>query len=613
MPVSDPHPYGNFHRGLSLLHGWLPLTIELVAIALLVLAVVRVIRPFPPVRDRGLLGRVFGFASAPRATPAQDTVDATTAHATATADATTTQNTVAAQVAAAATDTTTMDATTTVDAAASLAASTETGGTTTGEPTAARRPLLGFDRGWWLIRLPICVVLGVAGAFAAWQYMNDEGLASDPAPMLLWVCVGGTVGALAVAVIGWPRTRWWHRVAAIMAVPVAAASSLVVLNQWVGYYPTWQAAWSAFTAGPLPHQTDLAQLAGMRDTSPATGVIVPVDIPDNASGFKHRTEYVYLPPAYFTGPTAPALPVVMMIAGEFNTPADWIRSGQIMPVIDKFTASNGGRAPILVFPDSSGSFNNDTECVDGPRGQAAGHLTKDVVPYVESTFNASKDPAKWAVIGWSMGGTCAVDLTVMHPELFHTFVDIAGDLGPASGTKEQSIKRLYGGDAAQWAAFDPETVMAAHGPYTGVTGLFDDLTPPKVPAGVKVPGLRTAPDGTITGFDPDAYAAGRADDAKTTGDSGQQPGAEPPVMPQGFHMPKVQESQVGMGGQDGNGFDTGEFGAAEKLCTDGRAVGIDCTVHTSKGGHTWQFAASAFGSSFPWVVATLGMPVPPAN
>uniref|UniRef100_UPI003898D896 alpha/beta hydrolase n=1 Tax=Nocardia stercoris TaxID=2483361 RepID=UPI003898D896 len=468
-----------------------------------------------------------------------------------------------------------------------------------------------------MIRFPICVILGVAAAFAARQYMADEGLASDPAPVLLWVCVGGTAAAIAVAVVGWPRTRWWHRLAAVLAIPLTAASSLVVLNQWVGYYPTWQAAWSAFTAGPLPHQTDMAQLAGMRDTDPATGVIVPVDIPDDASGFKHRTEYVYLPPAYFHGATAPTLPVVMMIAGEFNTPADWVRSGQIMPVIDKFTRANNGQAPILVFPDSSGSFNNDTECVDGPRGRAAAHLTDDVVPYVESTFNAAKDPAHWAVIGWSMGGTCAVDLTVMHPELFHTFVDIAGDLGPASGTKEQTIRRLYGGDAAKWAAFDPQTVMAAHGLYTGVTGLFDDLTPPKVPAGTRVPGVQTAPDGTVTGFDPDAYAAGQADGPKASGNDAPQPGpgtpnpgADLPRMPQGFRLPKVPESQVGIGGQDGNGFDTGEFGAAEKLCTEGRAVGIDCTVHTSKGGHTWQFAAAAFGSAFPWVVASVGLPVP---
>ncbi|NQE92903.1 alpha/beta hydrolase [Nocardia terpenica] len=467
-PPPAPHllsaninPYGGFHRGLSLLHGWLPLTIELIAVALLLLALAR------------------------------------------------------------------------------------------------------FTRRWWLIRVPICVAVGALAALAGWTFMNNQGLASDPAPMLLWICVGAMVAALALAVVGWPGARWWQRASAIVAVPFAIASTAVVLNQWVGYYPTVQSAWSALTAGPLPHQTDLDALPGLRGTRMTTGVVVPVDIPDTASGFKHRTEYVYLPPAWFAGPTPPTLPAVMMIGGEFNTPGDWLRSGQIMPDIDKFTAANGGQAPILVFVDSSGSFNNDTECVNGPRGDAADHLTKDVVPYVESKFGVSSNPANWAVVGWSMGGTCAIDLTVMHPELFHTFVDIAGDAGPTSGNKDQTIARLYGGNAAQWNAFDPQTVMAAHGPYSGVAGLFDDLTPPQ----------RT----------------------------GKHPG--------NFHPPKVDEGQVGFGGQDGV-MDTGEVGAAEKLCAEGHREGIDCTIHTTQGGHTWQFASAAFDSSLPWATARVGLPVP---
>ncbi|RDI50575.1 S-formylglutathione hydrolase FrmB [Nocardia mexicana] len=417
-------------------------------------------------------------------------------------------------------------------------------------------------RHWWLIWMPLCAIVGGAAALAAWSYVNDQGLASDPAPGLLWVCVGATGGALAVAVFGWPGARWWRRAVAVAAVPPALLSTGVVLNQWVGYYPTAQGAWNALTAGPLPHQTSLDALPGMRNSHPATGVVVPVRIPDSASGFRHRTEYVYLPPAWFAGERPPSLPAVMMIGGEFNTPGDWLRSGRIMPVLDQFTATHDGQAPILVFADSSGSFNNDTECVDGPRGNAADHLTEDVVPYVESTFDASADPARWAAVGWSMGGTCAIDLTVMHPELWHTFADIAGDLGPASGTKEQTVQRLYGGDPARWDRFDPLTVMSRHGPYTGVAGLFDDLTPP------------------------------------------HRPGNPAP-----HEGPPVDDDAVGLGGRDG-AADPGEVGAAEKLCARGREVGIDCTVHTTEGGHTWQFAAAAFASSLPWVAARVGIPAP---
>ncbi|WP_072941617.1 hypothetical protein [Rhodococcus koreensis] len=39
-----------------------------------------------------------------------------------------------------------------------------------------------------------------------------------------------------------------------------------------------------------------------------------------------------------------------------------------------------------------------------------------------------------------------------------------------------SPQRLYGGDEAQWSRFDPMIVLADHGPYTGVSGWFEDTT-----------------------------------------------------------------------------------------------------------------------------------------
>lgn len=417
------------------------------------------------------------------------------------------------------------------------------------------------SRRWWTVWAPVSVGAGAAAAWGAWAYMNDEGLASDPAPMLLWVCIGATVAVSVAAVVGVRSGAVWQRVVAVLAVPVALLNASVVLNQWVGYYPTAEAAWEAATAEPLPHQTDPDELAALRNTDVGPGRIVPVDIPESGSEFKHRTEYVYLPPAWFKGDTPPALPVVMMIGGEFNTPADWVRSGEIMPAVDDFAAGHGGVAPVLVFVDAGGSFNNDTECVNGPRGEAADHLTRDVPDYLKSEFGVARDPAHWAAVGWSMGGTCAVDLAVMHPELLHTFVDIAGDAGPNSGTKEQSVRRLFGGDEQAWANFDPATVMAKHGPYADMVGLFDDLTPPKRQGG----NARNRPTHTV-----------------------------------------LEDDSAGYGGHDA-AYDSGEVGAAATLCDQGRQVGIDCTVYTTEGGHTWQFAASAFTSALPWLTSRLGL------
>ena len=78
-----------------------------------------------------------------------------------------------------------------------------------------------------------------------------------------------------------------------------------------------------------------------------------------------------------------------------------------------------------------------------------------------------------------MGGTCAVDLTVMHPDMFSAFVDIAGDLAPNAGHQSRRPStRLFGGNAADWAAFDPTTVITRHGPYTGDIGMVRHLGQP---------------------------------------------------------------------------------------------------------------------------------------
>ena len=408
-------------------------------------------------------------------------------------------------------------------------------------------------RRWRLVWVPVSAAVGVLAALAARTWVNSEGLASDPAPLRLWVWTAVATATIALAALGFRAAPWWRRALSLLAIPLVLVSALTVLNQWVGYYPTLQKAWGDLTSGPLPDQTDAKDLPGLRDTHPDAGKLVAVDVPDGGSGFTHRTEYVYLPPVWFTGATPPKLPAVMMIAGEFSNPTNWIRTGNAISVIDDYANAHGGAAPVFVFVDSSGSFNNDTECVDGPRGNAADHLTKEVRPYVISRFGTSSDPANWGVVGWSAGGTCAIDLTVMHPELFTTFEDIGGDRGPNSGTKEQTIDRLYGGDAATWDAYDPRTVMAKHGPYSGIAGYFDDSQEP-------------------------------ADDKSKN-------------LPD---RPRDRPAPVGFGGHD----DDDQFrekGAVPDLCEAALAVSIGCALHVYIGYHTWQFGARAFSDALPWL------------
>lgn len=332
-------------------------------------------------------------------------------------------------------------------------------------------------RRWRLIWLPWSVFIGAILALGTYLYIDSAGVADDsnPAPTTLWLWIALSGMAFGVLMSGWRGSRWWPRIAALIAVPLCALSAALALNLWVGYFPTVQTAWNQLTAGPLPDQTDPVTVAAMQKQHaiPIKGSVVPVDIPSTASGFKHRQEFVYLPPAWYASDPPPALPTVMMIGGEFNTPADWLRAGGAIQVLDDFAAAHGGYAPVFVFVDPGGTFNNDTECVNGVRGNSADHLVKDVVPWMKSAYGVSASPANWGVVGWSMGGTCAVDLTVMHPDTFSSFVDIAGDAAPNSGSQAETVDRLFGGNTAAYASFDPTAVIARHGPYRGIAGWFD--------------------------------------------------------------------------------------------------------------------------------------------
>ncbi|MDT5027843.1 MAG: hypothetical protein QOE61_4269, partial [Micromonosporaceae bacterium] len=189
------------------------------------------------------------------------------------------------------------------------------------------------------------------------------------------------------------------------------------------------------------------------------------------------------------------------------------------------------------------------------RGNAADHLTKDVVPYLIANFGVSADPANWGVVGWSSGGTCALTLAVTHPELFAAFVDIDGQRGPNAGTKAQTIARLFGGDADAWSAFDPLTVAAKHGSYQGIAAWFS--------VSADTPNVYRAPTDT-------------------------EPA--PPTGPAGA-LPSDDHAAI-----------------ANELCQVLSGYDIECAVVANPSSHDFASAATAFAAALPWLTGRLGTP-----
>lgn len=415
----------------------------------------------------------------------------------------------------------------------------------------------GRSREWMRRWLLAAVLVGVGLAAAARLFVRDQGWSAEAISFgtVFWTALFGFAATVLVA--GWPGSAWWRRLVSVLSVVLVVVCGFAALNTATGYFPTVRAAWLRLTQTEPEQWIDEAQLAALQQSGeiPTRGTVVRVNIPADGSGFAHRTETVYLPPAWFASNPPPQLPAVIMMGGEFNHPNDWLQSTDALETLDNFAALHHGNAPIVVFPDTSGKFNNDTECVDGVRGNAAAHLTKDVVPYVISRFGVSPKAENWGLAGWSSGATCSLTTAVRNPEMFSAIVWLDGTLGPNAGTKDQTVARLFGGDQAAWEAFDPKTIITRHGPYNDMAAWL-----------------------------------GVAEDTPTVHrDAGTTPPPEDAIA-------------------DWDTFSEEHASNANKLCALLSGYNIECSVVGYKGVHSFESAGTAFDAALPWLASTLGTP-----
>jgi S-formylglutathione hydrolase FrmB len=370
---------------------------------------------------------------------------------------------------------------------------------------------LRIGRGWWLWRvLPVAVTSLVVVVIVNWA-LDLRGKFDEVIPLKFLVWASMPLVSVGLAVSGWRPNPRWQRAVSIAAVPLTLLYAANLINQFYGYMPTVGALFGSdvnhqVSADRLRLQTGASGAAGTgpppsagttrgaastgsngaigttvpppvatastptgqqpagvspAGASPAPslhGTVSTVDIPGTISGFKARTAFVWVPPAFFRTPRL-QLPVVVMLAGVPGQPDNMIRAASADRTANIYASAHAGIAPILIFPDANGSFTADTECVDSVRGNAETYLTKDVPAFVTHAFSALSGPDHWAVEGYSEGGTCAMDLALGHPDVYGSFVDIAGDQFPNVGTlgdaKAKAISSLFGGNAALFDAHDP--------------------------------------------------------------------------------------------------------------------------------------------------------------
>ena len=189
---------------------------------------------------------------------------------------------------------------------------------------------------------------------------------------------------------------------------------------------------------------------------PANGILRKASIPGPRSGFEAREAYIYLPPAYLAA-DRPALPVLVLFAGQPGAPADWLTGGRLRSHMERYAAEHDGVAPVVVVADPNGTPSGNTLCMDSRIANADTYLSQDVPAWIKDNLTVDGDPRKWAVGGFSFGGTCAMQMGTRHPDIYTSVLAFSSEHEPAlAKERRKTIEAAYGDDAA---AFEEQTPL----------------------------------------------------------------------------------------------------------------------------------------------------------
>ncbi|WP_063734813.1 alpha/beta hydrolase [Streptomyces sp. RTd22] len=299
------------------------------------------------------------------------------------------------------------------------------------------------------------------------------GLTSRP---LEYVTIATAVVCVALTAWLWPRfagrgaRAWLGRLGSLAVTQGAMVAALALtVNAHFQFYGSWDellgrgdeapAALSDVPGGgagaggasgalvePAPPQ-GLDRVHGLPAGPPErTGKVESVRILGRRSQVAGPA-YVSLPPQYFQRQYArQRFPVIVAISGypggSFllaqhlrvpQTAGDLIRRGTVQPAVIVMVR------PTIAPP-------RDTQCVDVPGGpRAETYFAKDLPEALTRHYRIGHDPSAWGVLGYSSGGTCALQLAMRHPRVYSAAAALSPDYRVVN---DPTTGDLFGGGPA---------------------------------------------------------------------------------------------------------------------------------------------------------------------
>jgi S-formylglutathione hydrolase FrmB len=249
---------------------------------------------------------------------------------------------------------------------------------------------------------------------------------------------------LIIAILMWRNHKVWRWVFVFLFIVFGVGAVGDYVNTKFAYYdnladllgvPTYPTVDGNATGPDLPQQPD--------------GAVTQISVRDTQSNFGKYEAKVWLPPQYFANPRQ-HFPVVYLLHGNPGQPTDWLTGAAAATT--GLSVSQGGHPVILVMPeDIQNNITGDSLCVDSPsQGNAETYLTKDVVAAVDTQLRTEANAKGRGIGGLSMGGYCALNLGLKHPDLYSVVIDLSGETVSQPDLLPGGNQALYGG--SDWQA-----------------------------------------------------------------------------------------------------------------------------------------------------------------
>ncbi|MFF1360863.1 alpha/beta hydrolase [Streptomyces sp. NPDC058297] len=139
--------------------------------------------------------------------------------------------------------------------------------------------------------------------------------------------------------------------------------------------------------------------------------------------------FVYLPPQYFQKQFhRQRFPVMVAISGYPGGIMNLAQYLQVPQTAGRLLRADRMQPTVIVMVRPTIAPPRDTECVDVPGGpQAETFFTKDLPEALKRSYRVGHDPSAWGALGYSSGGTCALQLTLRHPGVYTSAAALSAD------------------------------------------------------------------------------------------------------------------------------------------------------------------------------------------